>query len=170
MPFQIAQFGSAPIRDCEAFATIGLSSHPLEVREAERWTRLELLMIVRTGNGPTWIPSLLETVGARLVRARTAVLRGDVIGPRDALAPGSELTALYASSPAYLPDEFATCEVRDGVKCAIVWLVPIGSRESAFVKNRGWLAFEEALVRENPDLVALDRAELDAAITDGARS
>ena len=53
--------------------------------------------------------------------------------------------------PAYFPDDFATFEGgHDPI--VIAWLVPISRAEASFVAQRGWGAFEDVLVEQNPDL------------------
>jgi hypothetical protein len=72
------------------------------------------------------------------------------------------MTALYAASPVYLPDEFADCDTGT-VTVVMTWLVPITDAEAGYVHTRGWPAFEDALEGEDPDLVDLSRDPLRAA-------
>jgi hypothetical protein len=157
MPFQVARFDFSTIRNCRAFATLGLSGHALRSRQSGRGIRLELLMLVRGSERSMGIPSLLQGIGIKLVQNNMAVLRGEVVGPHGPLWIGSPLEALYATSPAYLGDGAAAFELEDGSRCALVWLVPITADESVYVRSHGWEAFEEALVREDPDLLSTTR-------------
>jgi hypothetical protein len=100
-------------------------------------------------SGP--IPGLLQGIANEILDSRQPLLRGDVIGPRGPLVSGSDITSLYAAIPVYFPDSFASCRVGD-TSIAIVWLIPISSREAAFVRENGWPAFEELLVQIDPDL------------------
>ncbi|MEU4249540.1 suppressor of fused domain protein [Amycolatopsis sp. NPDC026612] len=42
----------------------------------------------------------------------------------------------------------------------MVWLVPVSRAEAAYVGSHGWRAFEDELVRHDPDLLDPGRAEL----------
>lgn len=163
MPFQVARFDSPPIRACTAFATVGLSSFPLRSNPPGRDIYLELFMIMRRADAVIGIPDLLQTAGTGMLASGVAILRGDVLGPRGPIWPQSRLEAFYVASPAYLPDEFAGCDLENGVRCAIAWLVPITRGEADYVKARGWRAFEEVLATEDPDLLQFDRAEMKLA-------
>jgi hypothetical protein len=81
--------------------------------------------------------ALLHQVAAETVSRGRAYLRGEVIGPRNPLFTGTELTALYVAIPVYFPDEFNSA---DGVVFA--WLVPITTKEAVFVSVEGWKKFE----------------------------
>ncbi|MFD7447175.1 suppressor of fused domain protein [Streptomyces sp. NPDC059909] len=103
----------------------------------------------------------MEWVAERLVTSREAVLRGDVIMLPIPLTPGGAMKALNAALPVYFDDDFASVVLENGCEVALVWLVPIGSAEAAFIDRRGWDAFERELVRQDPDLLDLGRAETD---------
>lgn len=162
MPFQVAKFDQTPFRGSVGYCTIGLSSHDLECPLSKRSLRLEFVLLVREDSRSLGIPNTLQTVGVEMLRSGVAVLRGNIIGPRGRLWPNSIFEGLYSTSPAYLPDGFADCELEDGRKCALVWLVPISRRECTYIASLGWAAFERALVDENPDLLAPDRGEMAA--------
>ena len=149
--FQVAAFGSG------WFATIGLSHHHLTSRTSGRHLRLELLA---GGRPAEFLPGLLGQVADELLASGEALLRGDVIGPRGPLVPGSRMAAWYAAIPVYQDDGFAAADLPDGARAAIVWLVPISAAEAAYVRSHGWKAFEDELVRHDPDLLDLGRAEL----------
>jgi hypothetical protein len=142
------------------FATAGLSRHPLHSRTSGRHLRQELIVGSRPGEHTTGLPHLLGQVADELLASGQALLRGDVLGPRGPLAPGSAMEALYAAIPVYHDDEFAAVDLPDGTRAAIVWLVPISSAEAAYVASHGWNAFEDELVRHDPDLLDVGRAEL----------
>jgi hypothetical protein len=163
MPFQVVKYDSPTIRLTTAYSTLGLSDHPLRSRTSGRDLRLELIMMIRTTESQFEVPDLLQNVGLQMIQTGSALLRGDVIGPRGPLRPGSNLEALYAALPVYLADDFAGCSLGDGLECAIVWLIPISAKECAFVRSHGWPAFEAAMARDNPDLLAMDRDELRTA-------
>lgn len=70
---------------------------------------------------------------------------------------GSELDALYATAPVYLPDAFAVAPLTSDLVCHIVWLVPISPVERGYIASHGWEAFEQILVDQDPDLLSLSR-------------
>ncbi|MEV4055690.1 suppressor of fused domain protein [Amycolatopsis sp. NPDC049688] len=149
--YQVAEF------DSDWFATIGLSRHPLHSRRSARHLRLELI----TGGRPAeFLPGLLAQVADEVLASGEALLRGDVVGPRGPLVPGSALEAWYAAIPVYQDDEFAAVDLPDNTRAAIVWLAPISAGEAVFCASHGWRAFEDELVRHDPDLLDLGRAEL----------
>ncbi|GAA2444884.1 hypothetical protein [Streptomyces glaucus] len=45
------------------------------------------------------------------------------------------------------------------METAVVWLVPIGTSEASFVRERGWDVCEEELARQDPGLLDPNRAE-----------
>ena len=159
VPFTVVRFDSTPFKGCSAFATIGLSKYPLHSSTSTNVIRQELFMIVRDST-TLGIPSLLQTIGCHLIDDCKALLRGEVVGPRGPLWNGSKLEAVYATIPTYLPDEFAACDLEDGSRCAIAWLIPVTRKESAFIRSHGWDAFEAILVQEDPDLLAPNRDDM----------
>ncbi|MHB9861203.1 suppressor of fused domain protein [Streptomyces sp. YIM S03343] len=134
----------------------------LTSRMSDRHQHLELLACGRPvpgdEHGP--LPGVLEWVADRLVASGEAVLRGDVVPLPMPLIPGGAMTALYAALPVCFDDEFASVVLENRVETSVVWLVPIGTAEVAFVRENGWTAFEEELVRQDPDLLDLNRAEM----------
>ena len=42
----------------------------------------------------------------------------------------------------------------------MVWMVPIGKAEAAFVAEAGWSAFESKLADQDPDLLDLKRNQI----------
>lgn len=160
MPFQVVRFKGLALPGCVAFATVGLSDRPLPSRRSSKAIRHEFMIIVpeRLAHGP--LPGLLQQVGGEVLHTGSALLRGDVLGPKGALFAMSSMEALYAAIPVYLPDDFASCEIEDGSEVAIVWLVPISRDEADYVQARGWDAFEERLVAADPDLTDVDREPL----------
>jgi hypothetical protein len=102
----------------------------------------------RLKDGP--VPGLLQEVAAAVLESGSALLRGDVLGPKGPLFAMSSMEALHAAIPVYLPDEFASCETEDGAQVVIVWLVPISRTEAEYIHLHGWDAFEERLVEVDP--------------------
>ncbi|WP_093858235.1 suppressor of fused domain protein [Streptomyces sp. TLI_053] len=90
-------------------------------------------------------------VAGQLRASGQAILRGDVV-PLPAPLTGGSMTSLYAGLPVYFDDNFFSVTVENGSEVAIVWLIPITAEETAFIRDQGWEAFEDALVRQDPDL------------------
>lgn len=152
LPFQVVRFAPGALSGCVVFSTLGLSSTALSSRRSGKPVRHEFMMIVpeRLREGP--VPGLLQQVGLDVLASGTALLRGDVIGPRASLFAMSQMEALYAAIPVYLPDGFGHFD-----DVVVVWLVPISRSEAEFVAGRGWPPFEERLIDVDPDLTDIDR-------------
>lgn len=70
------------------------------------------------------------------------------------------MEALYAANPVYYDDGFFGVDLPGGNRAAIVWLVPVSAAEAAYVRSRGWQAFEQELIKHDPDLMDPGRPEL----------
>lgn len=160
MPFQVVQFARGTGSGDVAYATLGLSRHALRSRVSGRSMRQELLILAPEGAGRGAIARLLFEVGTLALDSHEAFLRGDTISPRSRLSDGTALTEVYVTLPVYFPDSFATVRRASG-DVVIAWLVPVTEDEAAFVERRGWDAFEDLLVRQDPDLVDFERSEVE---------
>ncbi len=161
LPIPIGCFDQLPLRGSVAYATLGLSHHRLDGAGRDgQDVRMELLAMLNTGPRARLFPAIVVDVVSEMLTSHRALLRGEVIGPRGALWPGSQLEALYVTAPVYLDDSFAKVALGDGTDCIIAWLVPISTREAAFVGTHGWRRFEELLATEDPDLLDPDREEM----------
>lgn len=159
---QVACFREGQLAGVQAFATVGLSRAPLEHPASGRRFHLELLACERAdrATGYGHFPDVLEHVAGQLMVSGQAILRGDVV-PLPTPLPGGTMTALYAGLPVYFDDEFFSVTVENGSAVAIVWLIPITEQETAFIRANGWPAFEDLLVRQDPDLLDPVRPQLD---------
>lgn len=95
-----------------------------------------------------------------MVRRRSALRHAQVIGPRGPLFPDSQMTAMVAISPLYLPEGFAVVHVDDSVPVVLTWLVPITSGEADVISSAGWKALEQVFVAQDPDLSDPGRPEV----------
>lgn len=163
LPFQIVRT-RGPTASSVAFSTLGLSNVSLQSRASKRNLHLELILTIKNGSEARWIPAILQQVATEVVRSGNPILRGDLVGPRDALFPNSNKTALYAAPPVCLPEAFASCELRPGLEVAYAWLVPVSSGEAKLIEHHGWNYFEDCLEREDPDLLDVQRPDLDAVL------
>ena len=159
LPFQLVQMQRGPIDGTITYSTLGLSKIELRSRSSRKSIRQELVMLSRSNATPDNLPPLLQQVAVEAVQSDYAYLRGDVIGPRGRLFQDSSVTALYVTSPAYFPKEFASVE-DDGGTVIFAWLVPITDQESRLIAEIGWNEFEAKLERQDPDLLDFRRATL----------
>jgi hypothetical protein len=157
LPFQVVRFEGRPRGNVVTYAILGLSRHVLEL--PSKTVRQELVMAVDRAFATTDVVGVLATVGELLLERHMALLRGEVLPPRDPLVAGSRLDALYAAQPVMLPDEFAVFAGSDP-PTVFVWLVPVSAREAAIIGSHGWDWFEEQLVAQQPDLFDLARGDI----------
>lgn len=155
VPFQVVQYAGDATNGSDSFSTIGLSQFPLRSRTSGKRVRHELLMMVRHQIPASSPVGILQQVGTELIASHSALLRGDVVGPRGPLFEGSQMEALYSTIPVYLPDDFAACG-----DTVIAWLVPLSDSEAAFVTDHGWEVFESRLAIDDPDLTDVRREPL----------
>jgi hypothetical protein len=157
LPFQVARFQRGVGDGTVAFATLGLSDHLLDGRTKQ--IRQEFVMIGPESlrDGP--VPGIMQQVGTGVLEAHSALLRGDVLGPKGSLFVGSKMEAIYVSLPVYFPDEFSVY-TQNEIDIAMAWLVPISRNEAHYVRECGWRDFEERLTEIDPDLVNVYREPL----------
>jgi len=160
---QVVWFGpDKPFAGAITIATLGLSYVYLE-QPSGRGFHQELLMHLPADRESHNAAGVLFQVAKLLVDCGRGLLRGDVLGPWGQLFAGTTMTALYAADPICLPDDFAVCDTPAG-EVVLTWLVPITDAEAHYVARRGWRAFEDALMAEDPDLTDLTRGSIDAAL------
>jgi hypothetical protein len=152
MSFQVVRLERGPVEGSVTFSTLGLNFHRLKSATSAKPIRHELVMLARNDAIPENLGPVLQQVAAEAVDRGYAYLRGNVIGPRGQLFPGTSFTAMYVANPVYFPEEFAAHD-----QVAFAWLVPITTEEANFVATKGWPKFEDVLIRENPDLLDMHR-------------
>lgn len=157
LPFQVVWFDDAPEKDLATYSTLGLSRHALE--SSTKTIRQELLVSVDKRFATPQLGSVLSTIGEMLLAEHRPVLRGEVLPPRDAIVPGSRLSAFYAAAPVALPDSFAAFGGTDP-HTVFVWMVPISAAEADLIGSHGWAWFEDQLVKQQPDLFDLRRRDI----------
>ena len=153
----VVWFGlNRPYPGMRTLSTLGLSHHHLTGSGANHQ---ELLLHVREQTAPPNAPAILFQVAGELIERGHGLRRGEVIGPRGRLFDQGECTALYATGPAYVSEDFG--ELNTGSRTIIlVWLVPITTAEAEFVASHGWPAFEDLLAAGDPDLSDVSRPPL----------
>ena len=160
VPFQVVLLERGPIPGTQTVSTLGLSDIELISPVSGKTIRQELVMLFRSDFGVHNLPALVQQVALERIEQHRALLRGDVIGPRDKLVCGSSMTALYVAIPAYFPDSFHSCKREDGEDVVFAWLVPITTEEAHFVHKRGWQALETNLEERDPDLLDFKRPSM----------
>lgn len=156
---QVIRFGAdAPFAGVTTWATLGLSNQHLG-RTGGGGLHQELVMHVPTARQPDNVAGLLFQMAGELIQRGHGVARGEVIGPRGRLFAGTEMTALVAAQPVYLPDEFAVCET-PAAPVVLAWLVPLTQAEAHFAHTQGWAALEAVFVQQDPDLTDHERTSV----------
>ena len=146
---------SAPVAEAQSYVTIGLSTYVL-TSPSKRDSRMELLGASYKRFEELRPEGNLLTVAHDLIQEHRPLLRGEVIGPRGPIVPGSVLEAYYCALPVYFPDGLASFH-GTVPRTNNMWLVPISHAESHFVWEHGWDQFEELLSARDPDLLDLAR-------------
>ena len=154
MPFQLIQCNKGFLPNVTTYGTLGLSHHMFQ------GIRQEFFIMVDENENQSYFPSILHQVAMIAYSTHRPFLRGEVVGPYGPMIPDSKMEAFYVAAPTYLPDEFHVYE--DGISSPIVqvWLVPISSSEANFVQKHGHGAFEDLLVKKQPDLLSFTRDEV----------
>jgi hypothetical protein len=153
----------APFLGVTTIVTLGLSHHRL-FQPGGNDLRQELMLHLPTADQPANAVGVLFQLAGELIDGHRGLLRGELVGPRGRLFAGAEMTALYATAPVYLPDEFAVCDSPTG-PIVLTWLVPITDAEAHYLDTHGWPALEAAFQAENPDLTDLTRTSINTAAT-----
>jgi hypothetical protein len=115
------------------------------------------MLVTHTSFGDSYIPALLHDIGTEAISRDQAYIRGEVLDLGGKLFSGTNLEAIYVTSPMHLPEDFSTVQTVDGDFCVIVWLIPITRDEAKLVAENGWDVFEKMLVQYQPDLFDLNR-------------
>jgi hypothetical protein len=161
LSFQVARFDGGRLSDVVTFATIGLSNAGLASSKDGRLLYQELMVSCYTRSESGVFPGIVQQLGMMLLGQNRAVLRGEVLGPFGSIVQGSKLEAFYAAIPVYYDDAFAALDLESGKRVAMVWMVPVGRREAAYVREVGWRSFESKLADQDPDLLDFFRDEMD---------
>jgi hypothetical protein len=153
---QVIRFGAdAPFAGVTTWATLGLSNHHL-TQPGGRGLHQELVMHLPNARQPANIAGVLFQVAAELIERGQGLALGEVIGPRGQLFTQSEMTALVAAAPVYLPDSFGVCDTA-AAPVVLTWLIPVTAAEAQFARAHGWPALEAVFVAQDPDLTNIDR-------------
>jgi hypothetical protein len=157
MRFEVLGFKDHPRRGATTFVTFGLCALELPVQNG--FVREELVLA-------TWdrflvqdIPALLLMVAGTIADRQTAVIRGQVLGPRGPIFPGSTASALYFTPPPYFPESFDYL-ASTVPPTLFAGVVPLTREETEMVGELGWNRFEDEIGRQNPDLLDLARPSM----------
>ena len=159
---QVVRFKDQPEPGVDTYATLGLSEYVLAMQTG-REVREELVLCATDRVCDKDVASILLWIAERCVDSGDAILRGQIIDLGAALAEGGEITALYATNPSVFDDRLLAID-SEQPPLVFVWLIPVTTREAAFVRERGWRAFEAALEEEDPDIWNMERRSVAAAI------
>jgi hypothetical protein len=137
---------------------MGLSDAQLQFPSGKP-TRQELVFTCHRAHASENVQGLLAAVAQERFQEGRAFARGDVEGPAGFLFPSTKLQALYASLPACFSDAFAK-DAHTSPPTHFMWMMPITAGEAVFIGREGWSAFEDQLVKQDPDLLDLNREEI----------
>jgi hypothetical protein len=155
---QVVSFQHSPFEHVDAFMTIGLSQHELNISERKK-VRQELIWPVSDANLSDLIVSCLFFICELIIKNHSPLLRGQVIRLPKEVVDRLGFDAIYCAIPVFLDDEFATFNGSQP-PTVIVWLMPIYKSEANFVDENGWDKFEDILEEKGADLFSLRRAPL----------
>jgi hypothetical protein len=155
---QILKIRNKPTLGVSIYSTLGLSNHILQMPKRRR-VRQELICICRESFNSSGLVSFLYTLGESVLNSHTALLRGQVIGPNQPIMNETTMSAVYSAIPVVLDEAFATYRL-SSPPTVFVWLIPLYAEEAIYIGTNGWDAFENLLVKEDPDLYDLKRQQL----------
>jgi Suppressor of fused protein (SUFU) len=160
VPFAVVRLPGGPLEDRKVFATVGLSDHILRSKSSSKPIRQELIFIAPASFGDRSIPALLQQVGMQALEGHTALLRGEVLGPHGRLFKTGEMEALYVSIQGVLAGVLCGLQARWRWDRDPGLVVPVSGAEATLVKRHGWEAFENEIVKNDPDLSDPERRNL----------
>lgn len=151
---QVALFRDRPQPGVNAFVTLGLSRHVLQMPKGD--IREELLCCAGSEFSADRIAQFLGSLGDHVALTHRALLRGSVVGPGNPIIPDLPMRYVYVSAPTVLPDSFEQFD--ESVPATVFpWVIPIYDYEADFVRTNGWSSFEDLLEAREPDLYDLAR-------------
>ncbi|MBV1829708.1 suppressor of fused domain protein [Komagataeibacter sp. AV436] len=156
-PMRLVAFDGTSAQNERFFATCGLGRQAARMPDG-RELHCELIFAAHQ-DGPTDdIVRMMLGVSELVGRSKDALLRGDVIRFTAPILPGTLLTGLYCTMPAFCPSDFACLEpAGSGAPIVMIWLIPVYESEKAYIRAQGWRRFEDDLDRLDPDLLDLHR-------------
>jgi hypothetical protein len=139
----VTYFDDRPIWDLRSYCTLGLSVATLE-RDGEMY-RQELMFVAYNEIDKRRIVNFLGGFAEDIVRRGHAVVRGDVVTPREPVVLGTLMNFVFVCRPIVL--ESAGAAVFEDAEPPIDfwWLVPIHDDEAQFARTNGYEALEFAL-------------------------
>jgi antitoxin YqcF len=152
---QVVKASNQPAPGVTAYATLGMS-HAVLRMPGGRTVRQELVLAAYERFPPASVASFLLTFGASILSLGEALLRGDMIGPQNALIPGVAANSIYCTAPVPFDERLATYDGSEPLT-VFVWALPVTGDEAEFVMRNGWSKFEELLESREPDLWDLNR-------------
>ena len=121
-----------------------------------KMVRMEIVFFFYLHFDQDSLAMFLQSFADFLTTNDSAILRGDVLGPHEPILIGTLMNSLYVSLPVVYPKKF--WELNETTpETVMVWAVPIHESEAAYVRNKGWEAFEDLMVEKDPDLFDLKR-------------
>jgi hypothetical protein len=139
------------------YVTAGLSDLPLVQDEKGPITQ-ELLFACKGDHDYDAI-TLLGVIANQVATRKSALVRGEVIGPAGPIVEKSILTSVLATVPAFLPDNASFFPGKPPT--VLVWLLPLSTAEAQLARKLGCPHFEGVLntIADSVDIYDLHRGE-----------
>jgi len=139
----ITYFDDRPIDDLRSYCTVGLSVAPIE-RDGREY-RQELMFVTYNEIDRRTIANFLGAFAEDILKRGRAVVRGDIVTPREPVILGTLMNSVFVCRPVALVAYGA--EVFDEAEPPIDfwWLVPIHDDEAQYARANGCEALEFAL-------------------------
>ena len=139
----ITYFDDRPIDGLRSYCTLGLSVAPLERGGAT--FRQELMFVTHYEIDKRAIANFIGSFAEDIVKRGRAVLRGDVVTPREPVILGTLMNFVFVCRPVALVAYGAGVFDEAEPPIDFWWLVPIHDDEAQFARTNGCEALEFAL-------------------------
>lgn len=147
-----------PVEGVTSYSTVKLSDHPMQWKDGEFPTRIELAGT--SLNTADFFPNILASAAFTIMQSDAVYHPGTVIPNVVAQHyPESKLPHIYLTAPFLWPHDLETLDC--GTK-TVSWLLamPISEAEHRYLKEHGEHALEQLLEKEKTDFSDLDRVSI----------
>lgn len=144
--------------ECTILGTVGLSRYK-SASLAGRENRQELVMMWRGNVTGADVTPVLLGLCQRVVEY-APILHGEIVDLGSSISHNFDKRYLFATVPAFLPEAFSVCELKDDGLALFCWMLPISEMEVRCVRRLGWDRFEERLEGISSGLLDVERDEL----------
>lgn len=153
--YTVAEFETWPDVGIKSYCTLGVSHHILGMPD-NRSVRQEFLICSSQPELAGDIAGFLLRFSDMVLAKHQAILKGEVIGPRQPILAGCPMGGIYATSPEIFPEALHLYDAMSP-HVVITWLIPVHNSEIAHIESHSSDAFEALLVEQDPKLWDLAR-------------